>query len=320
MNDGGENYALARVAIGAKQSIPLTKEEYNEIVQERGALSSIASFEEKFLSICEAYKAVEQAIFNIALDHLIYTNIDAPKIHGTGAVFARPAMHLLTVVRLYLDTVETHATEISDGHIPEGTAKAILSKHYDGSLEYRVMEAVRNHAQHRAFPVHGGSLGGGWNKDRTINSYGVSFYFKSKKVLEDGKFKKSVLEEIEKAGGEIELKRCVRRYFSEICDIHTELRELFVPYRHGAIKMMRYWREKWGALPSEHHDPGLLGVAAWKFNGQVVDQDAEHAYIDPQVDEYREALEQQTTGLKNMWRRRVEMYRDDPPEPRDEDD
>jgi hypothetical protein len=107
------------------------------------------------------------------------------------------------------------------------------------------MEAIRNHAQHRAFPVHSASYGSYWNDERTENIYRAEFFFDETKVRDDKKFKPSTRKEIANEGGKVEIKQCVREYFAELCSIHVESRKLFLAYKVEAESEIAFWRGRW---------------------------------------------------------------------------
>lgn len=246
-------------------------------------------------------------IFDITINDLLYSNPPVPELHSSGALFGRQVGSFTSVVRLYLDTIKTHAREITGGKLDEAEVQAVLSERYDRSFYYRAMVAIRNHAQHRAFPVHSASYGGSWNADRTENTYRADFFFDVKKIKHDSKFKAATAEEIEAVGGKIDLEACVRHYFADLCDIHAELRKLFAPSKVDAEANITFWRDRWR---KESGSAALTGVGAFKFNAEGLDGDADRAYIDPQVDEYRLSLEAKTAGLTNMAKRKIGLYRE----------
>jgi hypothetical protein len=298
-------YLLCRLALNAPEEITITKKHYESLLASRDCLTELASLEEKFFAVSESYREVEKVVFDITINDLLYSSVQVPEIYASGALFGRQVASFMSVVRLYLDTIETHTREITGGKVDAAAVKAVLSEQYDRSFYYRVMEAIRNHAQHRAFPMHSASYGGGWDKDRTENTYRAEFFFEAAKVKDDKKFKTKTREEIEMAGGKVDLKACVRQYFSDLCEIHTEFRKLFAASKAAAEKDIKYWREKW---TNESGSPSLIGVGAFKFNGEYIDLNAKRAFIGPQIDEYRESLEAKTALLTDMVCRKIGLY------------
>lgn len=299
------HYLLRRLAFNAPEELLITREQYESLLTSRNCLTELTSFEEKFFAICENYRKVERVIFDITINELLYSSVQVPEIFANGALFSREVASFLSVVRLYLDTAETHADEITKGKIGATAVKALLSGQYDSSFYYRVMDAIRNHVQHRAFPVHSASYGGGWDKDGKEKTYRAEFFFEVAQVKDDGKFKASTLEEVEKFGGKINLKACVRQYFSDLCELHIRFRELFSESKIFAERNIKYWREKW---ESNSASPSLVGVGAFKYNGEYIDNDAQRIFIGPQIDEYRESLEAKTAILTKMVCRKICLY------------
>ncbi|MDO8877514.1 MAG: hypothetical protein Q8M24_03320 [Pseudolabrys sp.] len=214
-------YLICRLALNAPEELPITKSQYESLLTSRNCLTELASLEEKFFAVSESYREVEKVIFDITINDLLYSSVQVPEIYASGALFGRQVASFMSVVRLYLDTIATHAREITCDKIDAAAIKALLSERYDHSFYYRVMEAIRNHAQHRAFPVHSASYGGGWDKERTENTYRAESFFEANRVIDDNKFKPKIRKEIEMAGGKVDLKACVRQYFSDLCEIHA---------------------------------------------------------------------------------------------------
>lgn len=300
-----QRYLLFRLALNAPEEIPITKEQYESLLAARYCLTELASFEEKFFAVCESYREVERVVFDITMNELLYSRVQVPEIYASGALFGRQVASLLSVVRLYLDTIETHAREITRGAIDVATVKSVLSDRYDSSFYYRVMEAIRNHAQHRAFPVHSASYGGGWDDGRTERTFRAEFFFEADRVKDEKKFKAKIRKEIDAAGGKVDLKACVRQYFSDLCEVHATFRNLFANSKVVAEVNLKHWRERW---VKEAVDPSLISVGAFRFNGEYMDVDAKRAFIGPQLDEYRNSLEAKTANIRDMVYRKIGLY------------
>ena len=104
---------------------------------------------------------------------------------------------------------------------------------YDHSLGYRVMEALRNYVQHRGFPIHsmvfshqrvGADPDFQW-LNRVIPIISVSA------LEEDGKFKKSILAELNEIqnNNRVDAKPLIRQYIEGIGKIHEKARQIIRP-------------------------------------------------------------------------------------------
>ncbi|ODS02435.1 hypothetical protein AUC71_01730 [Methyloceanibacter marginalis] len=277
-NNRARSYGLMnRFGLSNPERIGLTEQEYQELIVARDVLTALASFEEKFFGVSEGYRQVEEFVLKSTLTEMIYhRRDDATSFHSVRAEFGRLVSAFLSACRLYLDSAITDASEISAGAIHKDAVKGLISDHYDRSPYYRVMEAIRNYAQHRALPVTNVSIG--WCRDngRDTRSFRSQFFFEEAKI--DGKFKSQARAEIEKLGGKVDLKASVRSYFDELCSIHGRLRKEFGPYKVKAERLILEWRKKWQTrFPSK----ALSAVAACQFQGGVLDPLARVAYVDP---------------------------------------
>jgi hypothetical protein len=90
------------------------------------------------------------------------------------------------------------------------------------------MEALRNHVQHRGFPIHGCHYNAKQIGDisRGQRLYTLTPYIDLKKLEDDGKFKSSVREEMKNLGDKIDIKPLVRGYIASIGNIQDKVREV----------------------------------------------------------------------------------------------
>jgi hypothetical protein len=180
--------------------------------------------------------------------------------------------------------------------------KVKLSEEYDGQLSYRVMEAIRNHAQHRAFPVHSTRFGATWDKDRTELLFYSEFFFEVSLIEDDPKFKKSIKKELIEIGEKFDLKLGVRNYFGSICRIHKHAQELVKKFKVEADEDLTAARKKW---TEKHSDLEFLAVAACKLHEGILVDGYKKVYLNPQMEEYRESLEKKTSHMQNMELRKI---------------
>ncbi len=101
-----------------------------------------------------------------------------------------------------------------------------FGEQYDALLPYRALEALRNYVQHRGFPVHSMSYSSGivnvgfGERFRHI----VTAYLEPESLREDGRFKASVLAELEATGQKIDLRQLVRGYVQGLWRINRWIR------------------------------------------------------------------------------------------------
>jgi len=295
-------FVICRLAIGHPETIEITEAAYNDVSRSRSILSDVTSMEEKFFAICEHYREVEQFVLSNSLNNMIFRPSSAANVRIIGAQFGRLTSSFLSSVRLYGDSVYTHLRDISGGKILKDDVVAKFSEEYDQSLSYRVLEAIRNHAQHRAFPVHSAKYNSKWTNEFSQINFTSDFYFEIEKVANDKKFKKTVKDELILIDAPFDLKKGVREYFASICRIHEELRSMIAAYRADSIACLEKTRKIWSQLIGKE-DYAL--VAACNMSNGILNKNFKKVYIDSQLDEYRQELERKTSGLANMDKRVV---------------
>ncbi|MDW9896254.1 hypothetical protein GOB10_10755 [Sinorhizobium meliloti] len=298
-----KQYLIWRVALGRHPKLAIDQDVYESLSRVRRHFSEVSSLEEKFFAITEGYREIEMLIHRATLDTCLGRVIDTPGYFGVGAEFGRLTSAFLSAVRLYQDTLASHAKAIMDSPAAGDSVKSILSNAYDTYFPYRFMDAVRNHAQHQAFPVHRSRYGGKWSEGHEVLTFETEFHFLAEKVG-DKKFKSSVLDEIRGLGGSVDLKSSVRDYFAIVADIHVSVREMLSATVEQDERTMAFWRKRWA---DETGDTNLTGVAAVCFQGDLLDKSVKQVHLSPQLDEYRQKLVQQTSQLSNMWARKLRM-------------
>ena len=140
--------------------------------------------------------------------------------------FNQRLVNLLTTTRLYVDQLHRHARTCMPKDIDAGgQVTTLFSQEYDASSEYRFMEALRNHVQHRGIPVHelqfsSHAEGSGDSRELIFSMELASLkeYFE-----EDPNFKKSILAEIP---NKVDIKSSTRTYIEAISRVHCTTRSL----------------------------------------------------------------------------------------------
>jgi hypothetical protein len=169
----------------------------------------------------------------------------------------------LTSARLYLDQLGSIITKC----LPEALAASesieiAMAHEYDSHIEYRFMEALRNYAQHRGFPVHSLSPISKWTsiEDDGRMEFSLSFEADREVLSIDEHFKKSVLKEI---GPNVNLKAATRRYIESLSKIQETARKLVKPSVDGARSTIESAITRYR---TEHSGP-LISLSAMEFSG-----------------------------------------------------
>lgn len=139
-------------------------------------------------------------------------------------------MHILTVARSYLDCAPRLVARITgacDGE--EAPFRQLVAAQYDKHLGYRVLEAMRNSAQHHGLPLHGSVLGGSWvpvgqHVKGRMHSYAMPT-ISIDELERDRGFKRSVLDELRAIGKKFDVRNFVRVYIEALSEVQSSVRK-----------------------------------------------------------------------------------------------
>ena len=148
-------YTLKRRVFAGPDFIEISQHEFNRWKCTQSELLSVLNIEATFDLLLENYAEFERDF--LAINHRLSLFQEHGEPLGPYREMNRRMVNLLSSARLYLDEVpqDLHAIYPKNPTNPThaATFKQRCSTHYDLSLAYRVMEALRNYAQHSGFPV-----------------------------------------------------------------------------------------------------------------------------------------------------------------------
>ncbi|WP_374301601.1 hypothetical protein [Ferrovibrio sp.] len=221
-------YGLTAMVLSAAEFVPITKSEYEKIGLAKRLLIETLYIEQKFDLIVGDLLDFETDILALAAKNMLTGLTESRSLFIEKNSISRRVVNLLSACRLYTDHVKHHLSEISRlAELNEDVGRYFRDE-YDRSFAYRFMEALRNHVQHRGFPFHSLIYSSGWSSlddnGKLIFSIGLSI--DSTVLKEDGKFKASVLAELEALEEEIDLQEMIRRYIESLGNIHVRIRQL----------------------------------------------------------------------------------------------
>lgn len=295
-------FRIANLLQDGLNEIPIGEVEYNEIRQARAKLDAYTSLEEHFNLIVHNYRDVESYIFEASLDNMLFSGFRPDRFSDMTSRFNRLCIGMLSSVRLYVDTVVTLCRAVSDEDGLDDRVRTLLGEKYDASYHFRVMEALRNYAQHRALPTHSTAIRRSTDRRTRAKTFSVEFRFVTKYVQRDSKFKARTLSEIEELGGKVSLNEALREYFVCLAEFHHDVRRLLRPAIDLADGRCSALRERW-----------LNGRAAGFADGLAVcpsnledSNDERIAWLDPQVDHRRKQIVR-AMPLTNFRNRRLAL-------------
>ncbi len=222
-------YGLAHLVLRSSAFIPISEEEYLELAVSKAGLLEALFIEEKFDLLVDNYLELETRLLESTARHTVLRHQGYQWCQVQRSLFNQRLVNLLSACRSYIDHSKQHARALftGDQHAAERVSRE-FSDNYDRCLGYRAMEALRSYAQHHGFPVHAVEYGAKWMEDSDNNGVrcGLMPYTKTAYLREDGKFKKSILGELEALGETIDLKPLVRDYVAALERVHELIREM----------------------------------------------------------------------------------------------
>jgi hypothetical protein len=222
-------YTLKRRVLGAPDFIEISEDEFNQWKSTQENLLAVLNIEATFDLFLENYAEFERDFLGLSHRLSLFHAHGEPL--GPYREMNRRMMNLLSSARLYLDQVPQDLNSI-DGKrsIHTDTFKQCCSKQYDSSFAYRVMEALRNYAQHCGFSIH--AMTHSFEREDTYPGFLLRtrlHLFVNVQRLETSEFKKKVLNELKPKAdryGHIELTPLVPEYVEKLCEVHESLRGL----------------------------------------------------------------------------------------------
>jgi hypothetical protein len=281
--------------------IELSKTEYEAIILAVEKLLSCLDAEEKFDCIIENYRDLEKYILDQAFESLFAVSLDDVAFHVPTNTTSRKLSNLLSSVRLYQDTIGAHARTINGDEEAFAKITTDKSRQFDSSLSYRTLDALRNHAQHDALPVHGYSVGRRWTEDHSISEHAFEAVINVSELAANPEFKPTTLAELKAGPEKLELKPMVREYVECLSTIHHEFRELT---KSAVDQQLRTIAEAKAMLFAAFPDARDIGLAVYLAGDDGI-KIGEETQISGVMGRYLEFLQAKNRHLVNFARRRV---------------
>ena len=224
------SFALTKTVLGYKLFIDISEEEYQAISNAKKNLLDALYLEEKLDIVIENYLEFEMELLASSTRQMVNRGQNYFWFQEEINKLNRRVVNLLSAGRLYLDHSMHHLSNIyGDKSESIETIKNYRSEEYDLKLGFRVMEAMRNYVQHRGFPIQRWS----YNAKRIEKKDKFQLLFPTPFIIVeelrgDKKFEKSIINELEEIGKEIDIKPLVREYIAGIADIYEKVRLVMV--------------------------------------------------------------------------------------------
>src|SRR5689334_5456332 len=147
-------YGITADTLEERPFLELSKDEYARLTAAQGKAMLVLRIEEKFDAVLQNYLEFERDVVTLAIDHAVFQELDWTAVIGKVHTINRRLANVLTLARMYIEQTQSEVADVADGATRVRTQLLeAFQAAYDQSLGYRVMEALRNHVQHYAFPI-----------------------------------------------------------------------------------------------------------------------------------------------------------------------
>jgi len=255
-------YYLQTAILAAPKPLRISRSEFEQLVQARATLIAAFPLEENFDLLLGNYLELEKLALSLAATSMVRRIGGYQEMSDKRSDLNRGVVNLLTAARLFVDQMPQRV--LACGPDPKPVRSA-LAKEYDSHFEYRFMEALRNHVQHRGSAVHSLSFSGDWlpKGKRERQEYSITVYALRSELNDDGSFKKSVLRECPE---KVDLLRTARVYVESLGTVHQIVRTLV----DEKIREARQAVEGAIARYKKHTKASTLGLTAFAAIGDDV--------------------------------------------------
>jgi hypothetical protein len=217
-------YSITPWVNGRLPAVPAAEDEVREAIALRKVLVAALAIEERYHLLIHNYAEYEKELLQLSVDSNLFESPETELVFEPLHLANRRVANLLTAAKMYLDQVPQLLREVTGQEGSLDVARKEASRQYDLAFGYRLMEALRNHAQHRGLPVH--QISPGWSRmpDGSIAHF-VALAFEVAQLSEDPQFKKTTLSELEALEqATVDINLYIREYLTGLRSIHAWVR------------------------------------------------------------------------------------------------
>ncbi len=298
------SYTLVLPVLGNTPGIEIDEATYGALRIAKRVLSNSLAIEKKYEILLSNYLEFEQQILQVTSTYMIRgMPLSVSDAHEMMTLDVRlmidlRIVNLLTAARLYLDHLSGHARDCLPSQSDTScTVKLLREAEYESKLEYRFMEELRNHVQHRGLAVHlvGLPLSLTELGEKGLREYSLRILTLKPTLVSEGKFKKRVLNEIP---DEVDLKLATRCYVESLSNIHIEIRKLI----KESVDHSRQQIEDAFCKYNKEYEQNVSRLQVWKKDGEDV---VESDWLFLEDDDIRKRLQERNRKLFNLQKRFV---------------
>ena len=240
------------------EDVEISTLEASQLRMHMDQLSAAAELEELYHLLISDYIEFEATCLTTAVEYSAGRFRTMANYDEMRRRFNSCLMHLLTLTRAYLDCAPKLMMRVTRSEEVRRQIKELMSQEYDSRLGYRVMEALRNSAQHHGLPLHSFQSGLVWipsgdKRKGRVHTYSMPTV-QVDALTRDSDFKKKILEELRSFGESFDIRPMVRQYIEGISKIQFVLRLEADQHIHAARSAVATSIERWKAVRSQLGD------------------------------------------------------------------
>jgi hypothetical protein len=293
-------YVIASMLLESDAEVEITEAEFEAIIFATAALLHCIDAEEKFDAIIENYRELEGFMLDQSLQSMLSARLDDVLFQVPRSTTSRKLGNFLSSVRLYHDSVARHAKAITNEDAGQKIKNAAHGQ-YDGSLDYRIMEALRNHSQHHALPVYSYSVRRWWDQNHEFSNHEFKPNISVSELAQNPDFKKTTMAEMQKGPDILKLKPMLRNYVEGLSTIHQSFRDAT---QTCVLQQMFVIEQNRQRFTSAHPNEPDMAISTYQADDEGMKVSVEHELAKTLID-YVSFLQRKNRHLVNFARRRI---------------
>jgi hypothetical protein len=287
--------------------IQVLADDFERIAKARLSTTEALAVEDKYLLILQNFFEFEQQLHRLALQHLLYPKNEWDDFIDDVRDTNRVIMNLLGAQRMYIDQVPQHLSRIlTTNDIQTNAFDMAKNNEYDNSLGYRILYALRNHAQHGDFPIQSLSLRSKWianGQARRCSTIAIAFVHRDD-LVQNKALNSKVRQEIASMPNEIDLAPLVRESMSSFARLHINFRDGL----RSILKESDSTIKEAYALFEKHAGRKPMGLYIVQSKEDGTEIDSHGIFLDGI--ERRVRLENEISMITNMEQHYVSSYKE----------
>lgn len=256
-----DNFYLKINALGNYPKITISFDDFNAITKARKILSAALSVEEKYDLTLTNFLDLEKELSALTIERMVRVELGYDNFYHIRSALNRKLSNFILSGKIFTEQIASDASDcLEDGRKVQQLISELRSEQYDSSIEYRTMEALRNHLAHSGMIVHKVSLPSHWtpHEERRLRrlEFNIDMYAEKSALAENSRFKKAILTELPEY---FDLKKGARSYMASI----SALQEATRKFAEADIAKSRALIEHFINKYSELNDGKAFALAAF---------------------------------------------------------